>query len=145
MTATAQLLNHLFRPAHILLVGPESSPLEDALLRVCACDLDHYAGGNVNEKYDMVLVDEPDVTPELFERLQQSGPVVLVGHANSKCAGKPVAVLPETTEHAIADVFRLLKVKMRTPDVVDAIAQIGRAPTASGGSSGEFLCATQAA
>lgn len=126
MTATAELLDKLFKPAQVLLVDTgDTERLEDVLHSVCAVELKHYTGHETGQHYDMVMVDIDKPDQRLLDKLKKSGPIVLVGQDHVlPTLNEPITILPSVTERGITDLFTALKIKMRTPEVVRSIAQM---------------------
>lgn len=125
MSTTLNLLNRLFRPADILVVdGTLESDLESVLNGICACNLYHFKEGKVEGKYDVVLVEDGTLDGSTLAKLRKAGPVVLVGHHEKTATKEIVAVMPEVNKDAFVDLFKMLKIKMRTPEISAAIDQV---------------------
>lgn len=128
MSAITEMLNRIFRPAHVLLVdsGKNDNLLADTLLEVCACELERYKGGSIDDKYDVIFVDTAALDAETLSRLKTAAPVVLVGRPSHLVESNedPLLVMPKVSKHAVADMFRVLRIKMRTPDVVASLKQM---------------------
>lgn len=126
MSATTELLDRLFKPAQVLLVDAgDTTKLEAMLHSVCAVELSHYTGQESDQHYDMVMVGMPRPDQTLMDKLKKSGPLVMVGQGRSlPTFNEPITILPSVTERGITDLFKTLKIKMRTPEVARLIAQM---------------------
>ena len=147
MHSSLEILNRIFKPVQLLIVNADSFKLEDTLKHVCACAIDSTAS---KLKYDAVFVNAESASPELMRELRKLGPLVLVGAQRTNLAD-PAVIMPKVTEQAVADLFRMLKIKMRTPEVARLIAETQKtqqaaqwvrlAASASGESSAKLACA----
>jgi len=121
MTTTVELLNRLFKPVQVLLVDTNEE-LERMLNRICACTIEHYTGAPPKKVYDVVFADS-EASEATLDRIKDCGPLILIGSYFGR-VDYPVVLLPKIDEHALERVFTCLKVKLRTPDVVEAISEL---------------------
>jgi hypothetical protein len=146
MSVVEELLNNMFKPARILLIGESrsGSSTQRIVERVCACEIDEKPR---RPRYDAVLVDLPEPKPDLLSELKREGPLVLVKpDATAALAAMakvgPLILLLEITEESVAELFSLLKIKTRTAEVAQQLATM---PKASDISSEGPACEIRAA
>ena len=144
MSLTLELLEKLFRPAKVLLLCEEqTADVERLLAKICACEIDREPK---HSNYDLIVVATSNVGHDVLDKLKNKGPIVLgsveaAQSAKAALKAKAVALVPGISEESLAEAFRLLKIKTRTPDVIEALAAFQRA---SDKSFAESACVSQA-